>query len=121
MNLLNISQFFQSPLNTVACASNYTGVWVNTAKSLISVREARFIIFQLQPHYRNIIKFFHRTELLDKIVRKSGITAICVMSGQGYPGCKKWHISWMGCTERPPVIQVQPSSWPLLFVFLLRW
>jgi predicted AAA+ superfamily ATPase len=53
-----------------------TGVSVNTAKSWISVLEASFIVFLLQPHYRNFNKrlvkmpklYFHDTGLASSLL-----------------------------------------------------
>jgi len=62
-------------LNLSSLASD-TGVSVNTAKSWISVLEASFIIFLLQPHYRNFNKrlvkmpklYFHDTGLASSLL-----------------------------------------------------
>jgi predicted AAA+ superfamily ATPase len=43
-------------LLNLSSLANDTGVSVNTAKSWISILEASFIVFLLQPHYRNFNK-----------------------------------------------------------------
>jgi predicted AAA+ superfamily ATPase len=63
-------------LLNLSSIANDTGVSVNTAKSWISVLEASFIIFLLQPHYRNFNKrlvkmpklYFHDTGLATSLL-----------------------------------------------------
>jgi predicted AAA+ superfamily ATPase len=63
-------------LLNLSALANDTGVSVNTAKSWISVLEATFIIFLLQPHFKNYNKrlvkmpklYFHDTGLASSLL-----------------------------------------------------
>lgn len=88
-NVLNLNLFVRfmklcagraGQLLNLSSLAHDTGVSVNTAKSWISVLEASFIVFLLQPHYRNFNKrlvkmpklYFHDTGLASSLL---GITS----------------------------------------------
>jgi len=71
-------------LLNLSSLANDTGVSVNTAKSWISVLEASFVIFLLQPHFKNFNKrlvkmpklYFYDTGLASSLLEISSVNQI---------------------------------------------